>query len=329
MYDKMCTYVEVIDQKNIIKESNIENIFNSDSYDYFYELPKNFGRGYFSSIIPNESMKITICDFTFNENIIFNEIAKVNCLFLSFCVSDFFEWKNVNNKESFILEKDECFIHNSYKFITKSQMNAGERYMGLGMGIDEKRFRNIIDEHFSKEFISDFSVGKLSKISMSLNSKLILKDILNCNYSGSLKTLYIEGKILELLTTTANDLKDNSVIQKIEGHISREDLENITKIKEVIDNNYVEPLTINELSKLAFISQTKLKNNFKKVFGKNIYEYVVDKRMDKARELLDNSKVKVKEAASMVGYSNIGYFSRSFKERYGFSPSEYSKLRTK
>ncbi len=329
MYDKMCAYVEVIDKKDSIKESTIENILNSDSYDYFYEVPKNLGRGYFSSIIPNESMKITIGDFTFNENIIFNEIAKVNCLFLSFCVSDFFEWKNINSKDSFILEKDQCFIHNSYEFITKSQMNAWERYMGLGMGIDERRFRSIIDEHFTKEFISDFSVGKLSKISMSLKSKLILKDILACNYSTSLKTLYIEGKILELLTTIANDLKDNSVIQKIEGNISREDIQNITKIKEIIDSNYVEPLTINELSKLAFISQTKLKNNFKKVFGKNIYEYVVEKRMDKARELLDKSEVKVKEAASMVGYSNIGYFSRSFKERYGFSPSEYSKSRTK
>lgn len=65
MYDKMCTYVEVIDKKDSIKESTIENILNSDSYDYFYEVPKNLGRGYFSSIIPNEKYEDNYWRFHF------------------------------------------------------------------------------------------------------------------------------------------------------------------------------------------------------------------------------------------------------------------------
>lgn len=325
MYKKIYAYSDSVKKDNEDILDIINNLFNEKVDNSFYKLPDKSGKGHFSTINPNKSMKITICDMNFNNNMSFYEATKTNCFLLYFCISECFQWQNAYTNDKFCLERDKFFIHKNYDFTTRNDLEANKRYIGLGIGLDEKKFGNLINDYFSNSVISNFSHEKFSKITISTRIRLILRDILTCTYSDVLKSIYIEGKVLELLSVLANDLGNNG-LNKAEKSISRGDLESLNAIKDIIDKNYVNPLTINELSRIGFISQTKLKSSFKKVFEKTIYEYVIDKRMESARELLDSSKVKVKEAASMVGYSNIGYFSKSFKEKYGFSPSEYLKL---
>ncbi|WP_281679270.1 helix-turn-helix domain-containing protein [Synergistes jonesii] len=76
--------------------------------------------------------------------------------------------------------------------------------------------------------------------------------------------------------------------------------------------------------KSCYLSETKLKRGFKACFGCTVYEYVVEKRMEMARRLLQSGKYRVKEVVWMTGYSNAGHFIDTFRKRYGVTPSEIS-----
>jgi AraC-like DNA-binding protein len=70
------------------------------------------------------------------------------------------------------------------------------------------------------------------------------------------------------------------------------------------------------------MSPTKLKREFKAMYGLPIYEYYQKNRMIRARSLLLEGKYAIKEVGIMVGYSNLGHFAGSFRKEFGLLPSE-------
>ena len=65
---------------------------------------------------------------------------------------------------------------------------------------------------------------------------------------------------------------------------------------------------------------------FKEATGKNFKEYVLDKRMEYAQELLKTTTMKIAEISGMAGFESAEYFSSVFKSRYGMTPTRYRKL---
>lgn len=70
------------------------------------------------------------------------------------------------------------------------------------------------------------------------------------------------------------------------------------------------------------ISVTKLKNNFKLMYGKPIYQYFSELQMKEAMRLIRKEKLLIKEVASKFGYESQGRFSEAFKKVNGVLPSE-------
>lgn len=64
---------------------------------------------------------------------------------------------------------------------------------------------------------------------------------------------------------------------------------------------------------------------FKETTGKNFKEYVMDKRMEYAADLLKSTSHKVTEVSGMAGFENAEYFSSLFKAKYGMTPTQYRK----
>jgi len=64
---------------------------------------------------------------------------------------------------------------------------------------------------------------------------------------------------------------------------------------------------------------------FKEVTGQNFVNYLREIRMQKAKQLLDETDKKVLEISTLVGYEDEKHFMKSFKSMYGVTPSEYRK----
>ncbi|MGQ3477190.1 response regulator transcription factor [Paenibacillus sp. TY11] len=97
----------------------------------------------------------------------------------------------------------------------------------------------------------------------------------------------------------------------------------ITDIKRYIDRYYFEDIKISFFAETYFLSREYLMKLFKQQFGYGIHEYVQKVRMDKAKELLGDSSLKIQEISDMLGYKDKNYFSKAFRNYYQVSPSEY------
>jgi two-component system response regulator YesN len=96
-------------------------------------------------------------------------------------------------------------------------------------------------------------------------------------------------------------------------------------VKSYINEHYAEKITLQEVADVAVVSRNYVAILFKKSTGTTIWSYLVSVRMQKARELLLNTPMKVYEIANEVGYENSVHFSQLFKEHFGLTPAEYKK----
>jgi len=98
--------------------------------------------------------------------------------------------------------------------------------------------------------------------------------------------------------------------------------------KAYLEENYAEPgLQLEQVAQHIFINASYLRAVFKKEIGITVSDYLTQYRMQQAKLLLGNNSMRLADVAEKVGYSDSGYFSKSFKKFYGYSPSEYEKSR--
>lgn len=92
-----------------------------------------------------------------------------------------------------------------------------------------------------------------------------------------------------------------------------------------IDSNIYAVKSVEQLARDYSISSGHIKNIFKKHTGITIFEYLFEKRMSAAKDLLDNTDLKVYEIAEKLGYKSKAFFSRAFQRHIGTTPSQYRK----
>lgn len=85
------------------------------------------------------------------------------------------------------------------------------------------------------------------------------------------------------------------------------------------------PPTVEELAEKHTIGVSKLKRQFKMVYGKPVYEYYQKFRMEKAKQLLLSGQYAVKEVGYRLGYQNLSNFASAFKKEFGVLPSDLKK----
>jgi AraC-like DNA-binding protein len=92
--------------------------------------------------------------------------------------------------------------------------------------------------------------------------------------------------------------------------------------KNYIDNNFLEKISIEIITREATLSEYHFIRLFKTVFNTTPYQYIVQKRLDFALELLKN-QYSISDIAIVLGYTDIPAFSNAFKLHYGFSPRNF------
>ena len=99
----------------------------------------------------------------------------------------------------------------------------------------------------------------------------------------------------------------------------------IVAAKVYIDENYHEPIDLEVISKKAFLSRFHFHRLFRKVYRRTPHQYLTQKRIDKAKDLLAENKP-VTDVCNEVGFESIGSFSSLFKKEIGFAPTYYRNM---
>ena len=155
---------------------------------------------------------------------------------------------------------------------------------------------------------------------MTLEMQLAVQKVFNTTYTGNTRLLFLKSQVNELLAhyfALLSAEKKNELTEK--------DKEKLFQAKDIVSTNYSKPPTITELSKLIGLNSSKLKKNFKELFGIPVYKFIHEERLNKAYELLCRSEKTVQEIAWEVGYESLSSFSNAFQKKFGSRPNEVKK----
>ncbi|MEE6188047.1 helix-turn-helix domain-containing protein [Niabella digestorum] len=168
-----------------------------------------------------------------------------------------------------------------------------------------------LDEHFLiEEMMTDDILRTVNEI-ISEGKKQKLKD-----YFYKLKTL----KLLYYLFESLSQRDSTKPVLKW----SERDITAIYNVRNAIAADLSQAHTISELKRIAGMNELKMRQLFKQIFGKGIYEYYQHLRMTEAARMLREDKLSVSEAGYALGFENLSHFTRLFEQHIGMKPKKYS-----
>lgn len=100
----------------------------------------------------------------------------------------------------------------------------------------------------------------------------------------------------------------------------------IERIRQIVEANYAdEDFGVPELSKKAKLSRSQLYRKMKALIDTPPSNFIKSYRLEKARQLLDNSDLNVTEVTYRTGFKDVPHFSKSFQDHFGYPPSDHHK----
>lgn len=148
-----------------------------------------------------------------------------------------------------------------------------------------------------------------------------LKDLIKNRHNTANYELMIKSRLFAIMYHIEQYETDDINVQNIQHD---------NKLKEIltyINENYFNPITIDDVSKKCHYSKSYFMKFFKKQTGYSFIQYLNDYRLEVASRLLIETNKKISDVAVLVGFDNIPYFVRSFHKKYNMSPNEYRKTR--
>ena len=108
-------------------------------------------------------------------------------------------------------------------------------------------------------------------------------------------------------------------------NLKKDDCVKLGIIKDTLDNDYKRHYTYSQLAQKVNTNEFKLKNGFLQLYKISLYAYLTNVRIEKAKDLLGDSRIPVKRVAAIVGIRNDANFIRCFKRLTGQSPKEWRR----
>ncbi|MBU5592631.1 AraC family transcriptional regulator [Clostridium sp. MSJ-4] len=219
----------------------------------------------------------------------------------------------------------------SEQAICHSEYNRGDDIKLYSIWVSPCAFDGFCKAVYGKSNVGFRSFQKGAYYSCDFKNDAQEESLINkldsCFEKGSdkLNRLLLESYILELLSMNIERLLCKDSFDNRFSEISKSDIERLTYTREVLLNRLETPPTLLELSRIIQMNDYKLKRLFKLYFGKTVYEFIREQRLEKAFSLLQGGNYNVSQTAFAVGYTNISHFSSAFQKRFGITPRALMK----
>jgi len=282
----------------------------------------HYGKGTYE-VFNFDGLFINIIDVALSKNLNITDLEVSNSLEMSFLIEGEQLIKLNDRHTHFTYESQECYL-----------IHLAKNTLDLSF-LKKKHFKEI-RIRMNSDFVLKHSLNEAFDIKKDYglqNTKLnytttictktqkLLSELINDQKKGLLKRLFLESKVLELLAIQI-ETKDKPST-KNGGTSEKKILKKIYEIETIIGSNLSEQLTIQELARKVGLNDSILKKEFKRVFGKTIFEYAQVSRINEAKKLLHFSDKPIYEISELVGYKNATHFSAAFKKLEGTTPKKY------
>lgn len=120
-------------------------------------------------------------------------------------------------------------------------------------------------------------------------------------------------------------LRHSTASNTVESDAARPTAKTIMDVVEYINEHYQSPVSLHTLSSRFYMNASALSRSFKTAMSVPLTEYINQKRIDKAREILEKRNDSIVDISAEVGFSTPNYFVKVFKRFTGISPVAYKK----
>lgn len=182
----------------------------------------------------------------------------------------------------------------------------------------ECKICDIVDSILDKNIIKENDISYLEAIGYNINSLISNNINLNSKFENIYNFNTIDEYSCELkkcLVKISSDIRENS-------SLANESV-GIKKALNYINKNYSKEITMAMVSNEVSLNYSYFSHVFKEHVGDNFINYLRKVRIDKAKELLETTDLKIYEVAEKVGYYDSKQFAKMFRKVSGLSPLEY------
>ncbi len=294
-----------------------------------FNISPDKGEGFFSQVQFNDNILMTYYELLLNETttIVRKKSTNNNIIPIVFWLS------NNGIKQELDSEKKEIGKDTPYGIFLPA--NSVETKYTFPKGLLVKNITVFINKNWLRETI-EAQNNYLSNVILSSSSFFLFEDITyqmsealfkmektlkdKKNHPLAKIILYCETlNIIQLLFEKLLTRPINKQVVKIYPS----DIQKLFRVKTILIHEYVSIPSTAYLAKESGISERKLQRLFRQVFGKSLYQFAMDVKMNEAKKMLTTKKYNVSEVGYMVGYSNLSHFTEKFKECFGITPKSF------
>ncbi|MDQ0221809.1 AraC family transcriptional regulator [Streptococcus moroccensis] len=222
--------------------------------------------------------------------------------------------------------KEESRIHNTYHF--------EQRLLKAVETGNTRRIVEILNE------AGNLSAGKLAENTVRQQKNIFITAVtlvtraavaggLDVEQAYSLSDIYIQecerlddiNKILDLNQTMYYDFTNRVIRQKLNSQTSKE----VFVALQFIHNNTNQTIKVEDVAQISGYSYSYLKKKFKNEVGKTINEYIIQTKLEEAKELLKYSDFSISDISNYLSFSSQSYFQNLFKKYHGITPLQCRK----
>lgn len=167
-------------------------------------------------------------------------------------------------------------------------------------------------EYFLSQSKNVFRPVFFDRIASSISEIININKVVTSNTEPLTSQLIVD--ILTLAVTENNSHYDTALKQKL------------ALVNKYIEEHFNEELSLEKLSSEFYISKYYLTREYKKVYGKTIFQHIINARINYGKQLLRFSDKSVEEIAHLCGFNDQSYFARQFKKAENLTCFSYRKM---
>ena len=244
-----------------------------------------------------------------------------------FCLNDGISWGIMDERRSVTIQKNESCIYAGHGGTEYICYKKDSNFSFKSIKIPITYFSQLLADYFDGQEVTAYEkklLNGISKVPVTPVMEQILSETSRfTQYRGGLGYLYLDGKLLELLSIYLSEVLELDILMGKYISMSRTERTAIMEAKQIIDGQLAFAPSCEELSRMVHLSMSKLTRGFSSFYGMPIHQYIIEQRLAQAAQLLLEGDWNVSEIAAIVGYGKPSNFAAAFKKKYGVAPKNY------
>lgn len=291
-----------------------------------YTVPSKIGKGSITNIYPNDDVALSIIRLKLDYPLVMNYEGYDSRFETTYCLKGHIVYSETGVVDTSLGQNDMGIYikpqsRGMMMFPTSEEILAVS-LLGHNQFLENLPFReeSISYSKHEARTIAD-ALLKPRKASIQIGSQFA--QIAGSRINDALAPYFYDGAAKLILSTLWQEYIAGPQTGVQNYPISPSEQAALYKVRDILTHQYAEAPTIPQLAKMVALNEYRLKQGFRELFGKTMYEFSRELKMANAKSLLENRELTISQIAYEVGYLNVSHFARAFRKEYGQNPSDF------